>query len=156
MSFLGKLKTAIKGNPVLREYEVGKHVASAGPALLWKIHDGIKKATKQEVSVFIFNKQTPELEKLHKKDREALFEMMKQGPTHLAKLRHPKILTIDHQVEESRYIVQHNYMSMFVTHVVLVSDCIAFATEPVFTSLANALGHYDNLPSPLPLSIKVM
>ena len=35
------------------------------------------------------------------------------------------------------------------------SDTIAFATEPVFVSLANVLGYYDNLPSPLPLPIKV-
>ena len=35
------------------------------------------------------------------------------------------------------------------------SDCLAFATEPVTIGLANILGNYDNLPSPLPLSIKV-
>ena len=35
------------------------------------------------------------------------------------------------------------------------SDVIAFATEPVFVSLANVLGYYDNLPSPLPIPIKV-
>ena len=47
MSLLGKLKTAIKGNPVLREYELGKQVASAGPGLLWKVFNGEKKSTKQ-------------------------------------------------------------------------------------------------------------
>lgn len=35
------------------------------------------------------------------------------------------------------------------------SDCIAFTTEPVIASLANVLGYYANLPSPLPLDIKV-
>lgn len=135
MSLLGRLKTAIKGNPVLKEYDLGRHVGSAGPGLLWKVYDGIKKTNKKEVSLFIFYKQVPEMEKISKKDREALFEMLKRGPTHLARLRHPKVLTIDHPVEET-------------------SDCIAFATEPVFTSLANILGHYDNLPSPLPLIIK--
>ena len=30
-----------------------------------------------------------------------------------------------------------------------------FVTEPVFCSLANVLGEYENLPSPLPLCIKV-
>lgn len=47
MSFLGKLKTAIVGNPVLKEYELVKQVASAGPGLLWKVYNGIKKSTKQ-------------------------------------------------------------------------------------------------------------
>lgn len=45
-----------------------------------------------------------------------------------------------------------NYICMYMCY---YSDVIAFATEPVFVSLANVLGYYDNLPSPLPLPIKV-
>ena len=59
-----------------------------------------------------------------------------QGPTQLIKLHHPRLLTIEHQVAES-------------------SDTLAFVTEPIFASLANLLGHYDNMPAPLPLIIKV-
>jgi SCY1-like protein 2 len=59
-----------------------------------------------------------------------------QGPTHLIKLRHPRLLTVEHQVEES-------------------GDTLAFVSEPIFASLSNLLGHYDNMPSPLPLVIKV-
>lgn len=33
-------------------------------------------------------------------------------------------------------------------------DCLAFCTEPVFASLANVLGQWDNLPSPVPIDIK--
>ena len=47
MSLFGKIKSAVMGNPVMREYEVGKHVASAGPGLLWKVYNGIKKSTRQ-------------------------------------------------------------------------------------------------------------
>lgn len=47
MSFLDKLKSAIKGNPVIKEYDIGKQVASAGPGLLWKVHSATKKSTKQ-------------------------------------------------------------------------------------------------------------
>ena len=47
MSLLSKIKAAVLGNPVTREYEIGKHIASAGPGLLWKIHHGIKKTTRQ-------------------------------------------------------------------------------------------------------------
>jgi len=36
----------------------------------------------------------------------------------------------------------------------LCRDCLAFCTEPVFASLANVLGSWDNLPSPLPSDIK--
>lgn len=34
-------------------------------------------------------------------------------------------------------------------------DCLAFATEPIFASLANLLGKHDNMPSPLPHDFKV-
>ena len=53
--------------------------------------------------MFIFTKNTPEVDKLPKDHKEGLFEMLKKGPTFLAKLRHPKILTLHHTVEESRY-----------------------------------------------------
>ena len=128
MSLLGKLKTAIKGNPVIKEYEIGKQVASAGPGLLWKVHNAIKKSTQQvrrvkysskqqacpflfpvpvliqEVSVFLFSKVAPELEKVPKKRREAIYEMLRRCPTNLARLRHPHLLMIEHPVEESRCV----------------------------------------------------
>lgn len=47
MSMLDRLKNAVLGNPVEREYEIGKHVASAGPGLQWRVHQGTKKTTRQ-------------------------------------------------------------------------------------------------------------
>ncbi|KAL5501957.1 hypothetical protein EMCRGX_G008642, partial [Ephydatia muelleri] len=135
MSFLGKLRNAVLGNTVLRDYELGKQIASAGPGLLWKVHAGVKKSNRQEVAIFVFNKQTPEFEKLSKKHRDTLVETLKRGPTQLAKLRHPKLLTIDHPVEDS-------------------ADSMAFATEPISACLANILGHHGNLPSPIPSTVK--
>ena len=53
MSLFEKLKTAVLGNPVLKEYELGKHVCSAGPGLLWRVHDGVKKTTRQVRTVYL-------------------------------------------------------------------------------------------------------
>ena len=78
MSLFGKIKTAVRGNPVTRDYEIDKHVASAGPGLLWKVHNGVKKTSRQAVSVFVFNKKAPEFDRLTKKQREALCEMLKK------------------------------------------------------------------------------
>ena len=47
MSVLDKLKTAVRGNPVMREYELQRHIGSGGPSSLWKIYDGVKKSTRQ-------------------------------------------------------------------------------------------------------------
>ena len=52
MSFFDKIKTAVLGNPIFKEYELGKHVCSAGPGLLWRVHDGVKKTTKQVRAVY--------------------------------------------------------------------------------------------------------
>ena len=40
------------GNTVLRDYELGKQIASAGPGLLWKVHAGVKKSNRQVMDYF--------------------------------------------------------------------------------------------------------
>ncbi len=39
-----------------------------------------------------------------KKHREAVLSMLRKGPTQLARLKHPRLLTIEHQLEESKYV----------------------------------------------------
>ena len=108
-------------------------MASAGPGLLWKVYSGYKKTTRQAASVFVLERAA--LDRFDRQDKEAVWELMKRGVSQLTRLRHPQILTVHHPLEESR-------------------DCLAFATEPVFCSLANALGGHDNLPSPLPEQLR--
>ena len=50
----------------------------------------------------------------------------------------------------------HGYYYNCAMYLFLCSDTLAFVTEPVVASLANILGQYDNLPTPLPLAIKVI
>lgn len=117
---LSQLSSVLPGNPVTREFEATAHVASAGPGLLWKVYSGYKKSTKQEAAIFVFEKRM--LERWSAKaDRELVLETLKRGVTQLTKLRHPQVLIVQHPLEESR-------------------DSLAFATEPVFASLANVLG----------------
>uniref|UniRef100_A0A1A8I267 SCY1-like 2 n=1 Tax=Nothobranchius kuhntae TaxID=321403 RepID=A0A1A8I267_NOTKU len=143
-SMLNKLKStvtkvtadvtsAVMGNPVTREFEVGRHIASGGPGLCWRIYNGTKKSTKQEVAVFVFDKKI--IDKYQKFDKDQIIDSLKKGVQQLTRLRHPRLLTVQHPLEESR-------------------DCLAFCTEPVFASLSNVLGQWDNLPSPVPNDIK--
>uniref|UniRef100_A0A336MKF9 CSON002411 protein n=1 Tax=Culicoides sonorensis TaxID=179676 RepID=A0A336MKF9_CULSO len=72
-----------------------------------------------ECSVFLFEKRVAE--KLHKpKRKETISEILRASVKQLERFRHPKILQILHTVEEC-------------------GDTLAFATEPVFASLANIL-----------------
>ncbi|XP_001358671.2 SCY1-like protein 2 [Drosophila pseudoobscura] len=113
------LSGVLPGNNVTREYEVLEQVCTAGVGLMWKVYNGYKKSTKQEVSVFVFEKKV--LERWSKDDRETMLETLRRGVQQLTKIRHPHVLTVQHPLEESR-------------------DSLAFATEPVFASLSNVVG----------------
>ncbi|CAG9562341.1 unnamed protein product [Danaus chrysippus] len=126
---VSQLSGVLPGNPVTREFEATQFIASAGPGLLWKVYKGYKKSTKQEASIFVFEKK--QLERWSKADRDIMIDILKRGIVQLTKLRHPQILTVQHSLEESR-------------------ESLAFATEPVFASLANILGNTENMPHPLP------
>ncbi|CAB3254404.1 unnamed protein product [Arctia plantaginis] len=126
---VSQLSGVLPGNPVTREFEATQFIASAGPGLLWKVYKGYKKSTKQEASIFVFEKK--QLDRWTKGDRDIMLETLKRGIVQLTKLRHPQILTVQHSLEESR-------------------ESLAFATEPIFASLANILGNTENMPVPIP------
>lgn len=94
--------------------------------LCWKVFKGTKRSTKQNVAVFVFDKNQL---KYTKDDRETILDLLRRGVQQLTKIRHPRILTVQHPLEESR-------------------DSLAFVTEPIYTSLANILGNHTNMPSP--------
>ncbi|XP_035220710.1 SCY1-like protein 2, partial [Stegodyphus dumicola] len=87
----------------------------------------------QEAAVFVLEKKL--LEKYSKQEKELILSILKKGVANLTRLRHPSILTVQHSLEESR-------------------ESLAFATEPVFASLANILGYQENMPVPPPKSLK--
>ncbi|KPJ16198.1 SCY1-like protein 2 [Papilio machaon] len=126
---VSQLSGVLPGNPVTREFEATQFIASAGPGLLWKVYKGYKKSTKQEASIFVFEKKL--LDRWTKADRDVMIEILRRGVVQLTKLRHPQVLTVQHSLEESR-------------------ESLAFATEPVFASLANILGNTENMPQPIP------
>lgn len=160
-SMLNKLKStvtkvtadvtsAVMGNPVTREFEVGRHIASGGPGMCWRIYNGTKKSTKQvcvilpwsaqlvniiemntqhegfpqrrliklitvyccllwtlqEVAVFVFDKKI--IDKYQKFEKDQIIDSLKKGVQQLTRLRHPRLLTVQHPLEESRWITHTN------------------------------------------------
>ncbi|CAK8690323.1 unnamed protein product [Clavelina lepadiformis] len=126
-STVNEISAALPGNPLLREYDAGCQVASAGPNNLWKIYEGMKKSTKAEVAIWSLEKK--QLEQFNRTDRELILDILRRGCLQMTKLRHPRIVTVEHAFEESR-------------------DSIVFCTEPVFASLANVLGMHGNIANP--------
>lgn len=86
----------------------------------------MKRSTKQNVSVFVYDKNQL---KYMKEDRDTILDVIRRGVIQLTKIRHPRILTVQHPLEESR-------------------DTLAFVTEPILASLSNYMGNYTNMPSP--------
>lgn len=73
--------------------------------------------------MFYFDKRQAEC--LHKpKRREAITDILRLAAKQLDRFRHPKVLNLWHQVEES-------------------AQTLCFATEPVLGSLANVLGCFE-------------
>uniref|UniRef100_A0A1B6C9B0 Protein kinase domain-containing protein n=1 Tax=Clastoptera arizonana TaxID=38151 RepID=A0A1B6C9B0_9HEMI len=70
-----------------------------------------------------------QLDRWSKQDRDEILNALKRGVSQLTRIRHPQVLVVHHPAEDSR-------------------DSLAFATEPVFASLANILGKIENTSSP--------
>ncbi|GMT32625.1 hypothetical protein PFISCL1PPCAC_23922, partial [Pristionchus fissidentatus] len=118
-----QVSNALPGNPLTREYDVGDQIGTAGPGLHWKIYSGKKKSTQQPVAVWLFERR--DMDKWSKEDKEEFLNTIKKGVSTLTRLRHPRLLVVEHPIEESR-------------------DSLAFCTEPVFASLANCMGKREN------------
>lgn len=56
----------------------------------------------QEVSIWVLEKKLL-TEKYSKQDKELILNVFKQGCSQLVKLKHPRILTVEHVLEESRF-----------------------------------------------------
>jgi SCY1-like protein 2 len=70
------------------------------------------------------------------------------GVQQLAKIKHPRILSLQHPLEESRLAVFFKYFR-HINYILYYRDSLAFATESCFGSLANCLGFYDNITPPI-------
>ncbi|KAL5255954.1 hypothetical protein ACHWQZ_G011240 [Mnemiopsis leidyi] len=115
MEFLNKLANVVVTNPLIKDFEILEVVTQAGP---WVIHNAVKRSTKEKVSVFVLSKKI--FDKMSKSNKEFVLEKYRTGVKLLTKVRHPKFLTIQHPLEESR-------------------ESLAFATEPCSNALSNLI-----------------
>ncbi|CAG8840591.1 10026_t:CDS:2, partial [Gigaspora margarita] len=116
-----RVTTSCPGASVLRQYNIGEQIASAG---LWKIYSGTKKTTGQKVDIFekkIFENTL--LKNYEKKETDKVYQVLKRESTCKASL-----LEIVEAVEESRTV-------------------ITIAIEPILASRTNLLRNTENLSS---------
>lgn len=80
-----------KGYKILKFFEK-RYIKSSSFLFVWFYH--------QEVSLVVFEKRL--LDKVDKRDRDFVMETMKKGPVQLTRLRHPRLLVVQHPLEESK------------------------------------------------------
>ncbi|KAJ7184210.1 kinase-like domain-containing protein [Mycena filopes] len=83
---------------------------------LWRVQSATHKLTNKRVSVWSFDKRSPDMERLRPAAKERTLEVLKAEASALTRLRHPSILEMVEPLEETR-------------------TEIIFATEPILSSL---------------------
>ena len=170
-STVSTIKDVLPGNPVTREYEVGDHIASAGPGKYENIC--LFLTTKCQNTLFysarifkiIFQLLIGLLWKvfsgIKKSTRQpaAVFVLEKSSleskyPGSERRAERDRIL--DQFKKSISQLTRLRHPQILTVQFPLEEsrDCLAFATEPVFASLSNLLGQHENLPSPVPVQIR--
>lgn len=128
-------KNTLETSVISKFFQIGPEVASFGPELAWKIYAARRKSDNKEASVIYFDKKSAE--RLHKPRRkETISEILRGSAKQLDRLRHPRLISIVHPLEET-------------------NDIMTMATEPILGSLANILGSLDDrLPQVISSDIK--
>ncbi|GAB9475613.1 Scy1 protein kinase [Globisporangium polare] len=126
----------VLGEEFNKHYETPKDcTASGGHELSWKIFPAISRKSGQEVSIFVFDKD--DLKKFKKKEhQERILEVLRQEMKTLRLLRHPHVLKVEEIFEESR-------------------RTLAFVTERVTCSLANACKNFTNVANVTPEVLEI-
>ncbi|XP_062215123.1 SCY1-like protein 2 A [Phragmites australis] len=125
----------VTGPRPLQDYELLDQAGSGGPGLAWRIYtarprEGAPSAPYPVVSVWVLDKRALAEARaragLSKAAEDAFLDLVRADAARLVRLRHPGVLHVVQALDETK-------------------AAMAMATEPVFASVANALGCLDNV-----------
>ncbi|KAL2651313.1 hypothetical protein R1flu_019441 [Riccia fluitans] len=125
----------VTGPKPLQDYELLEQVGSGGPGLIWKLYAGrprnkAMQIHNPEVCVWVLDKKSLIDLRLRagisKAAEDAFLDIVRADAAQLMRLRHPGVVRVIQGLDESK-------------------GAMAMVTEPIFASLANALGRLDNV-----------
>eukprot|EP00271_Cylindrocystis_brebissonii_P007039 TRINITY_DN2014_c0_g1_i1.p1 TRINITY_DN2014_c0_g1~~TRINITY_DN2014_c0_g1_i1.p1 ORF type:complete len:1212 (+),score=286.96 TRINITY_DN2014_c0_g1_i1:322-3957(+) len=134
----------VSGPKALSDYDIGEQVGSGGPGLLWKLYRARPKAKAQkvlsaEVCVWIMDKKELAEERgrkgTSKAAEDALLDVFRGDAKLMQKLRHPGVVRVVEALDENK-------------------QSMCMVTEPLFSSVANAIGNFDNIQADVPEELK--
>ncbi|KAL6965939.1 SCY1-like protein 2 A [Sarracenia purpurea var. burkii] len=126
----------VTGPKPLQDYDLLDQIGSAGPGLAWKLYSAKSRsgsALSQQyptVCVWVLDKRALSEARmragLSKAAEDSFFDIIRADAARLVRLRHPGVIHVVQALDESK-------------------NAMAMVTEPLFASVANALGNVDNI-----------
>ncbi|KAJ0024168.1 hypothetical protein Pint_07044 [Pistacia integerrima] len=124
----------VTGPKPLQDYEIIDQIGSAGPGLAWKLYSAkVRDPTRAQqypiVCVWVLDKRALSEARvragLSKAVEDAFLDLARADAGRLVRLRHPGVVHVVQAMDESK-------------------NAMAMVTEPLFASVANALGNLEN------------
>ncbi|GAB2290567.1 SCY1-like protein 2 A [Dionaea muscipula] len=127
----------VTGPKPLQDYDLLDQIGSAGPGLAWKLYSAKSRAgsalSQQQypaVCVWLLDKRSLSEARtrlgLSKAAEDSFFNIIRADAARLVRIRHPGVVHVVQALDESK-------------------NAMAMVTEPLFASIANALGDFDNI-----------
>ncbi|CAI9266360.1 unnamed protein product [Lactuca saligna] len=127
----------VTGPKALQDYELLDQIGSAGPGLAWKLYSAKARGGSTLLShqyptvcVWVLDKRALSEARvrvgLSRAAEDSFFEIIRADASRLVRLRHPGVVHVIQALDENK-------------------NAMAMVTEPLFASVANALGILDNI-----------
>ncbi|KAI8568630.1 hypothetical protein RHMOL_Rhmol02G0215400 [Rhododendron molle] len=136
----------VTGPKPLHDYDLLDQIGSAGPGLAWRLYSAKARAggsSSQQyptVCVWVLDKKALSEARsragLSKAAEDSFFDVIRADAARLVRLRHPGVVHVVQGLDETK-------------------NAMAMVTEPLFASVANALGNLDNV-AKVPKELKGM
>ncbi|GAV85165.1 Pkinase domain-containing protein [Cephalotus follicularis] len=135
----------VTGPKPLQDYELIDQIGTAGPGLAWKLYSARARDTTRPqqyptVCVWVLDKRALTEARaragLSKAAEESFFDVVRADAGKLVRLRHPGVVHVVQALDENK-------------------NAMAMVTEPLFASVANALGNVENF-AKVPKELKGM
>ncbi|XVF29813.1 hypothetical protein REPUB_Repub16aG0003400 [Reevesia pubescens] len=125
----------VTGPKALQDYDLLDQIGSAGPGFAWKLYsakarDGTRPHQYPTVCVWVLDKKLLSEARaragLSKVAEDSFFDLIRADAARLVRLRHPGVVHVVQALDENK-------------------NAMAMVTEPLFASIANALGNVENV-----------
>ncbi|KFK44375.1 hypothetical protein AALP_AA1G249300 [Arabis alpina] len=125
----------VTGPKPLQDYELLNQIGSSGPGLAWKLYsakarDSTRPQQYPTVCVWVLDKRALSEARarlgLSKAAEDSFLDLIRADAGKLVRLRHPGVVHVVQALDENK-------------------NAMAMVTEPLFTSVANALGNVENV-----------